>query len=488
MDLEISPDLRFLLGATIVGYVIVMYGLAFAVQGRIKGAEDFLVAGRRLPLSLAWATLLATWFGAGTLLAATDEIRREGLNRAALEPLGAGSCLIIAGLFFARPLWEMGLLTLSDFYRRRFGPRAELVSAFIMVPTYFGWVAAQFVALAGILELFFGIRLEIGILLVALVGMGYTLLGGMWSVTLTDAVQISLVLVGLVYLGLVALGGLAGGDPWLGLQRLARETPPEMLRLIPTDSARALIGWISIFLVGALGNIPGQDLTQRVFASRSASVARRACILAGCAYIGFGMIPVTLGLVANLVMPDSVDRAVLPALAHLFLTPTGAVVFTVAVISAVLSTIDSAILSPASVLAQNVFERVNRGRIGGLTLNRLAVGVVTAASLGMAYMGESAYSLLEDAYELPLVGLFVPLTLGLYGTPRGERPALAAMLVGGSLWFLHYFAGWEHFLGPLADRFDVLIPVSLGGTACSLIAYLVANRGGPPPASAASAA
>lgn len=474
--MDVAPDLRLLLGVTIALYVVIMYALAFAVQGRIHSTEDFLVAGRRLPLSLAWATLLATWFGAGTLLASTDEVRRAGLQRAALEPFGAGCCLIIAGLFFAKPLWNMGLLTLSDFFRRRFGPKAELLSACIMVPTYFGWVAAQFVALAGILELFFGLDLRLGILLVALVGVGYTLLGGMWSVTLTDAVQIALVLVGLVYLGLSALAGLADGHPWLGLLRLLRETPPEMLRPIPTDSARAFFGWVSLFLVGALGNIPGQDLTQRVFASRSASVARRACILAGCAYVSFGLIPVMLGLVARLAIPDSVDRAVLPALAGLFLSPTGAVIFTVAVISAVLSTIDSAILSPASVLAQNVFERVNRGRIASLTLNRIAVLVVAAASLGMAYMGETAYSLLEDAYELPLVGLFVPLTLGLYGTPRGQTPAVASMVVGGSLWLTHYFSGWESFLGPWAEPFGVSIPVALGGTACSLCTYLLVNR------------
>lgn len=474
--LSISSELRVLLAGTIVVYVAVMYGLAFAVQRRIRSTEDFLVAGRRLPLSLAWATLLATWFGAGTLLASTDEVRRAGVQRAALEPFGAGSCLIVAGLFFARPLWEMGLLTLSDFYRRRFGPTAELTSAFIMVPTYFGWVAAQFVALAGILELFFGMDLELGILLVALLGMGYTLLGGMWSVTLTDAVQITLLLLGLVYLGWSALAQLAGGSAWLGFERLIQETPDEFLVLVPTESAQALLGWISIFLVGALGNIPGQDLTQRVFAARSASVARRACLLAGCAYIGFGLIPVTLGLVARLVVPDSVERAVLPALAQLFLSPVGAVIFTVTVISAVLSTIDSAILSPASVLAQNVFERVNRGRIASLSLNRLAVAIVTVCSLGMAYAGETAYSLLEDAYELPLVGLFVPLTLGLYGKARGERPALAAMLVGGSLWFLHYFAGWESFLGPWAEAAGLALPVALGGTAGSLLAYWLADR------------
>jgi Na+/proline symporter len=156
-SLDLSPELTWFLGGTILLYVVGMYGLALAVRSRIHSTEDFLVAGRRLPLSLAWATLLATWFGAGTILAVTQEVTRDGLRPAALDPIGAGFCLIIAGLFFARPLWKMGLLTLSDFYRRRFGPRAEILSACILVPSYFGWVAAQLVALAGLLELLCGI-------------------------------------------------------------------------------------------------------------------------------------------------------------------------------------------------------------------------------------------------------------------------------------------------------------------------------------------
>jgi Na+/proline symporter len=452
-----------------------MYGLALAVRKRIKSTEDFIVAGRRLPLSLAWATLLATWFGAGTILAVTEEVRREGMQVAGLDPIGAGFCLLLAGLFFAKPLWKMGLLTLSDFFRRRFGPTAEIVSAAIMVPTYFGWVAAQFVALAGLLELFFGIDLEVGILLVAIVAMGYTLLGGMWSVTLTDAFQITLVLVGLVVLALTVLGRLGDGSLFAGLLRLKQETPAPMLQLIPTGSARELLGWLGIFCVGALGNIPGQDLMQRVFSAKSAVVARRACYVAGVAYLSFGLLPILLGLAARILLPQDLDRAILPALASLFMSPAVLVIFTVALISAVLSTIDSAILSPASVLSQNIFERINQGRVPSLTLNRLAILVVTAGSVAVAYMGESAYALLEDAYELPLVSLFVPLALGLKAKSPRERAAIASMLVGAGLWIIHYAADWEYFLEPWTSGWQLSLPVSLTVTFIGLLVYCLAN-------------
>jgi hypothetical protein len=90
----------------------------------------------------------------------------------------------------------------------------------------------------------------------------------------------------------------------------------------------------------------------------------------------------------------------------------------------------------------------------------------------MAFAGEDAYSLLEDAYELPLVGLFVPLALGLYRPPGREAPALAAMAVGTGLWVLHYALGWESFFQPWLPW---PVPGSLAITACSLAAYLGAG-------------
>jgi len=469
------PDhVTALLAVTLVVYVVVMFAIGLRVQGRIHDAEDFLVAGRRLPLGLAWATLLATWFGAGTLLIVTDEVRAGGLVQAALDPFGAGVCLLIAGLFFAGPLWRMKLLTLSDFFRRRFGQRAELLSAFLMVPGYFGWIAAQFVALAGLLDLFFGIPPALGIALSAAVGMGYTLIGGMWSVTLTDAVQISLVLLGLVVLSWVAFAELGAGSPGTGLARLLSETPREHLRLLPDEDLRAFVGWLGVFTVGALGNIPGQDLMQRVFASRSARVARAACLVAGVVYLVAGVLPLALGLAANLMLPGSAQQSTLPLLASVFLNPFVAIVLVVAVLSAVLSTVDSAILSPASVLAQNLLPHAPGLRLSPLVASRVSVVFVTVASLVVAYLGESAYSLLESAYELPLVALFVPLTLGLWGGRGSERAALAAMATGSLVWLLHIGLGWNDFAAPLGWP----VPVAVASAGCAALAYGLACLGG----------
>lgn len=164
--------------------------------------------------------------------------------------------------------------------------------------------------------------------------------------TLTDAVQIALVLGGLLVLSVLVAAELGGGSPGAGLLRLAEDTPSEMLLPLPVGSAGEVVGWLGILAVGALGNLPGQDLLQQVFASRSATVARGACLGAGGLYLSFGLVPLLLGLSGRLLVPDTVEQSILPARAGLFLAPVPAVIFVLALVSAVLSTLDSAILSP----------------------------------------------------------------------------------------------------------------------------------------------
>jgi len=463
------------LAASLGLYVVAMFAIALWAKGRIHSAEDYLVAGRRLPLSLAAATLFATWFGAGTLLTATDEVRAEGLRAAALDPIGAGLCLVVAGCFYARRLWELKILTLPDFFGRRFGEPAEIIASLIMVPGYFGWIAAQFVALAGVLELYWGIPLGTGILLVAAVGTGYTLIGGMWSVTLTDAVQLLVLLFGLVVLGLSAFAELGdGAGPVAGFLRLLEVTPPDRLAVIPTESFAELVGWVSLLAIGMLGNLPGQDLAQRIFASKSAKVAVRACLLAGTLYILFGLVPVLSGLAADLLRGADHDSASLAVLASLLLSPWMGVLFVLALTSAVLSTIDSAILAPGSVLANNIFRRL-WPRTSALALSRWGVTLVAGASLVVAFLGESAYSLLETAYASGLVGLFVPLTLGLFSRRGGPRAALASMATGTGIWVVHLALGWESFGGELLG--DIYLPQELVATLLGWVAYEIAAIG-----------
>ena len=485
-----------LLGALLGLYLLCIFALSIFAARRVKSEEDYVVAGRRLPLTLAWATLLATWFGAATILGAAEAARVEGVRGTVLDPFASGAALIVAGLFFARPLWNMRLLTIADFYGRAFGPRSEIVASIILVPGYFGWIAAQYLALAGIQQTFFGIDPTTGMLIAAGIITAYTLIGGMWSVTLTDALQMSIVLVTLVVLAAASFAQLGGGSLAAGLSRLFEQTPSDELTLLPEAGAAAAIVWLGTWGSGVFGNIPGQDLMQRVFASKSARTAVNACVLAGVVYIAFGLIPVGLGLASRILLPADGNGEILAVLASQYLAPALTVVFVVSLVSIIVSTATSAVLSPATIMGHNLLARLAAFRGRGLFADRLSVLLITLASLATAFSGKTILELLELSLSIGLVALFVPLVFGLWGRPRGELPALLAMgfgalvwvareamefivvaavdpVAGGSVTLAERLASGYGGGGPLAWAVFVfaLLPSAISGTAFSLAGY-----------------
>jgi Na+/proline symporter len=189
-------------------------------------------------------------------------------------------------------------------------------------------------------------------------------------------------------------------------------------------------------------------------------------------YLTVGMIPIGMALATNILAPGA-EHSTLPTLAGAFLHPALAVIFVVALLSAILSTIDSAIIAPASVLSQNVLLRIAPNK-EGVGMNRLTTSFVALASVATAYAGESAYDLLESAYALTLVGLATPLLFGIYTTPRSARPALSSMIVGCTIWLVDAAFGWgcigDGVGWPLAWRIE--FPIELIATAAAIIVYL----------------
>ncbi len=484
VTLNLSSGAVQLLGGALIAYVLFLLGISIYASRRVENEADYLVAGRRLPLFLAWGTLIATWFGAATMFAAAGAARDEGLLGVVLDPFACAGTLILSGIFFARPLWRMELFTMADFYRRQYGPSAEIVGACIQVPAYFSWVALQYTALARILELYFEIPLAAGIVLVAAITLVYTLVGGMWSVTLTDTVQIVIALTGLVVLMIATLSDprLGDGDPVRGLmavfERVAA-THPDHLRLVPADMSLAVVlGWLGAWATGLFGNIPGQDLQQRAFSAKSADTAMYACILAGVLYLLFGMIPVTLGLASLVTHPNSSIDPV-GFLAGEYLSTGMLVVFVVAVVSMVVSTATSAVLAPATILGHNLLARLPALSSRPLVRDRLCVVIVSLGGSALAMWGKSLMELLDVALSIQLVALFVPVLMGIYGRPRGAPPAVLSMLMGFGAWLVAFTM--EHLDGvisvPLVSALTT-IPADFWGLGFAVGGYLLGQAVG----------
>ncbi|MDO9448953.1 MAG: sodium:solute symporter, partial [Rugosibacter sp.] len=196
----------------VISYWIISVGIGLYAGTRVHNARDFAIAGRHLPFYIVIATVFATWFGAEAVLGIPATFLEEGLHGIVADPFGAALCLILVGLFFARPLYRMNLLTVGDFYRKRFGRTVETATTLAIVISYLGWVGAQITALG----LVFNVLSEGEISRVAGMWIGsstiliYTLFGGMWAVAITDFLQMIIIVIGMLWIG-GEVSSMAGG-------------------------------------------------------------------------------------------------------------------------------------------------------------------------------------------------------------------------------------------------------------------------------------
>ncbi|MBN8703015.1 MAG: sodium:solute symporter family protein [Bacteroidetes bacterium] len=416
-------------------YILVTLFIGLFSARYLKSTSDFIVAGHRLPLSMATATVFATWFGSETLLGASSQYAEYGLIGVIEDPFGASLCLLLIGLFYARPLYRMKLLTFGDFYKVTFGPKAEIVAALFLIISYFGWIAAQMVAMGIVVSLLSGWDLHVCIIATSAIVILYTYVGGMLAVSVTDFIQMIFIIIGLVIVLLFLLPEVGG------ISKLFSEIPKSHYSISLT-TPRDYISFFAALITLGLGSIPQQDVYQRVMASKSEKVAVVSSIIGSVLYFTIALIPLVLALIAkkmNLDFGDDIQN-MLPTLV---LTKTPLLIqilFFGALISAIMSTASGAILAPAVILSENILKphffkrKLSDKKL--LRITRISVLVVSAIALIMALVRRDIYELVGEASAISLVSLFVPLTAGLFFKLKSERVALCSMLGGFATWVI----------------------------------------------------
>ena len=397
-----------------------------------------MLAGRSLPIALSSAALFATWFGSETVFGASSEFLKGGLYFVIEDPFGASLCLVLFGLFFARKLYGMNLLTLGDFFKVRFGRRTELVASVFLAPPYVGYIAAQLVAMGLILNAVTGLAVWQGVVISAFVVTFYTFIGGMWAISVTDFFQSILTIT-----GLFVLAGILAKEAG-GVGTVLREVPVQNFKFFPGTNFKEIVLYIAAWSVLGLGSIPSQDVFQRVTSSNSANTAVRSCFIAAFLYLTVAMLPLFISLCTKLLYPNQTGDSQM-ALPRMVLAHTSLpiqILFFGSLLSAIMSTTSSAILAPASIFSENIVRPLAKRHFTDhqmLTLTRISVLLFAALATTMACLRSNIYHLVGESSILSLVSLFAPLVFGMYWKKASSAGALLSMVSGIAVWIVFEF-------------------------------------------------
>ncbi|MBN8779373.1 MAG: sodium:solute symporter family protein [Thiobacillus sp.] len=425
----------------VILYLVISIGVGMYAATRVHTARDYVVAGRHLPIYIVTATVFATWFGSETVLGIPATFLNEGLHGIVSDPFGSSMCLILVGLFFARKLYRMNLLTLTDYYRKRYGRKVEVITGVAIIISYLGWVSAQMTALGLVFNILSqGVITQTqGTLIGAAIVLLYTLYGGMWSVALTDFFQMSIIVVGLLYILYVA-SDMAGG---LGhvVQHAAQKG---QFNFWPAANSKDVIAFIAAWITMMFGSIPQQDVFQRVMSAKSENIAVAGSVMGGSFYFFFAFVPLTIAYSATLIDPglvsgllDKDSQMILPQLILNHMPVFAQIMFFGALLSAIMSTASGTLLAPAVTFSENIIKPYlphHNDKTLLLTMRVVVVGFAAIVTTFALYSDATIYQMVENAYKITLVVAFVPLVSGLYWQRACKQGAYLSIALGLAVW------------------------------------------------------
>jgi SSS family solute:Na+ symporter len=459
----------------VIAYWIISVGIGIYAAKWVHNSKDFAIAGRRLPMYIVTATVFATWFGSETVLGIPATFMKDGFSGIIADPFGSSLCLILVGLFFARPLYRMNLLTIGDYYRKRYSRPVEMLTTLCIVVSYLGWVGAQIKALGLVFSVVSGgaIDTQTGMIIGASTVLVYTVLGGMFSVAITDFIQMIIIVLGMLYIGWAVSGIVPGGAEAV----ISHAAANDKFQILPKPELKDILWFLAAWITMMLGSIPQQDVFQRVQSAKSEDIAARSAIVGGIMYFCFAFIPMYLAYSASLIDPSMVEGALKEGgdpqliLPNLILSPIvpifAQIMFFGALLSAIKSCASATLLAPSVSFSENIlrpfFPKITDDQF--LKLMRIVLVCFTVLVTSFALSTDaSIYKMVENAYKVTLVGAFVPLVCGLYWKRATNLGATLAIIFGLTIWI-----GFER-LSP-----DGLIPPQLAGLVAAFVGMLVGS-------------
>ncbi|MDP1834755.1 MAG: sodium:solute symporter family protein [Chlamydiales bacterium] len=451
-------------------YVLVMLALGFFANRKVQTVEDYLVAGRKLPFYLAVPTIVAAWYGTGFCMGVSGLVYSKGVPAVLADPFGSTCALLLAGLFFAGRFRRMRLLTVADILGRAYGKRMEVCASLLMMPFYIGTLAAQMVALGYLLHLFAHIDTNTAIIMGSALMAIYTMAGGMWAVSFTDFLQLSVLLMGMILILPTVFSEFQDPHTFTTLKN-------EFASLLPhkQEEGTGYLVYAGQLLITGVGAVMGQDLVQRCLATRSERTARWSVLCAAVVYFTLGMLPIAIGVAGRSLVPGlESPELLIPHLAQKYLSPVMVVIFVGGLILAIMSTADSYLLAGTSILTLNVILPMfpQKTESARLWMLRGCSLIMTAIAFLLAKTGFNIFQLVIHSGAMLFVAIFFPVTMTLYYKRASSQAAWSALFGGVISWLC--FVGYAYTnLGMAGD--SLLYAAATVGGLGSLTTYVIVS-------------
>jgi SSS family solute:Na+ symporter len=409
----------------VIAYMAGILAAGFWARRRANSQEQFLVAGRSVGPWLYAGTLAAIVLGGASTVGGVKLGYQYGLSGMwFVFMLGLG--IIVLSAWLVERILGLGLYTVPELLQRRYSRSTRIAGGIVMVAYDLMVSVTATIAVGSVMEVIVGIPRTTSILLSSAVMVAYSVLGGMWSLTLTDIIQFVIKTVG-IFLVLLPAAVLHAG----GLERMHTRLPPQFFSLTHIGTGHIA----SYFVLYFFGIIIGQDIWQRVFTARSVRVARTGGIGVGFYCLAYAMAGALIGTAGRVFLPPltnadaafaQIVNAVLPAgLRGLVLA---------AALAAIMSTASACLLAASTVLLEDVYLPWRGNSTAGSVAQSRAVTLALGTVMTLiACAMHDVIAALTVAYDLLVGALLVPL-LGAMLWRRGTTAAaLAAIAVGSVL-------------------------------------------------------
>ena len=448
-------------------------GWFVARRNAVRTADEFMVAGRAMPLWLATFTMTATWVDGGYLLGTAEGVYRSSLASGLQGGVCFGISLLIGGLFFARRMRALEFHTLIDPFEARFGPRWAVVLSLPAVLAETFWSAELLVALGSTFGVVLDLNLLTGIIVSAVVVTLYTMLGGMWAVAYTDALQLLLVALGLAAALPFALSAAGGLSHVLAAYQAA-----------PHEASITSMSWWDVTIMLMLGGVPWNCYFQRVLSCRSPRAARLHSIYSGLMTIALTVPPLLMGLAAFAYVwpPEVADRLAaqpadaLPLIFKHVTPPVIGLLGLAAIVGAVTSSFSSSILSAGSMLSWNVCMRLMKPDMALRSLAlimRASILLIGILAVWMAIKVQRVQALWFFTSDLVFVLLFPQLVFALFDPKVNRIGSIAAFSVS----LILRIGGGEPLFGvPALIPYPEWLPFRFVAAAAGMVILPVVSR------------